>query len=61
MKDRKDLTVPVPGKMADAIEAELDWGDSRSAWIREAIRQRLESDGVAFDDEDAEEREEASP
>jgi len=49
MEDRRDLTVPVPGKMADAIEQELDWGDSRSEWIREAIRARLEREGVDLD------------
>jgi len=53
MQDRKDLTVPVPGQMANAIESQLEYGDSRSAWIREAIRQRLDREGVVLESEDA--------
>lgn len=42
MDDRKDVTVPMPGDMADQIDEQLDYGDSRAGWIREAVRQRLE-------------------
>lgn len=44
MKDRTDVTVPIPKDLNDAIEAELSYGDSKAGWIREAIRQRLERD-----------------
>ena len=38
----EDITVFVPPAEVDAIEAQLEWGDSRSEWVREAIRQRLQ-------------------
>ena len=42
MEDRKDVTVPMPGEMVEQIDAQLGYGDSRAAWVREAVRQRLE-------------------
>jgi len=42
MENRKDVTVPMPGDMVDEIDDLLGYGDSRAAWIREAVRQRLE-------------------
>jgi Arc/MetJ-type ribon-helix-helix transcriptional regulator len=39
--------------MAEAIESRLEWGDSRSEWIREAIRERLEREGVVLETENA--------
>lgn len=42
MENRKDVTVPMPGDMVDEIDEQLGYGDSRAAWIREAVRQRLE-------------------
>ncbi|MDL0127108.1 ribbon-helix-helix domain-containing protein [Halobacterium salinarum] len=47
MEDRKDVTVPMPGKMVDEIDAQLEYGDSRSEWIREAVRQRLDQEADA--------------
>jgi len=44
MKDRTDVTVPLPGELNDAIEGELEYGDAKAEWIREAIRQRLQRD-----------------
>lgn len=41
MEDRTDITVPLPGDLNDAIEAELEYGDAKAEWVREAIRQRL--------------------
>lgn len=35
-------TVSMPKGLNDAIEERLDYGDTKSGWIREAIRQRLE-------------------
>ena len=42
MENRKDITVPMPKELRDEIDKQLEYGDSRSEWIREAIRQRLE-------------------
>lgn len=44
MDDRKDVTVPMPRALVDQIDDELDYGDSRAEWIREAVRQRLQRD-----------------
>ena len=41
MSDRKDITVPMPQELKDQIDDQLEYGDSRSEWIREAVRQRL--------------------
>ena len=42
MENRKDVTVSLPAAWVDDIDESLDYGDSRSAWIREAVRQRLD-------------------
>jgi len=44
MEDRKDVTVGMPKELNDAIHEHLVYGDSKSEWIREAIRQRLDDD-----------------
>lgn len=44
MNNRTDLTVPLPEELNDKIEAELEYGDSKAGWIREAIRMRLEAE-----------------
>ena len=44
MTEKKDVTVPMPEDMVEAIEGELEYGDSRAQWIREAVRERLERD-----------------
>jgi len=36
-----DVTVFLDDGVVDAIEGQLDYGDSRSEWIREAVQQRL--------------------
>jgi len=41
MEDRQDITVGMPKELNDAIHEHLVYGDSKSEWIREAIRQRL--------------------
>jgi len=41
MQDRKDISVCMPGELDDAIKDHLSYGDSKSEWIRKAIRQRL--------------------
>lgn len=45
MEDRKDVTVPMPASLVDAIEGQLGYGDSRAGWVREAARQRLAREG----------------
>jgi len=40
----KRWTISVPDDMAAEVMAELDWGDSRSAWVRDAIDMKLASD-----------------
>jgi metal-responsive CopG/Arc/MetJ family transcriptional regulator len=42
MENRKDVTVSLPAEWVEDLDESLDYGDSRSAWIREAVRQRLE-------------------
>jgi len=58
MDDRKDLTVPMEAALNDRIEEQLGYNDSKAAWIREAIRERLEREGVDVSDLSGEE---ASP
>ena len=41
---RKDITVPMDEQLKNRVEARLAYGDSRSEWIREAIRQRLDKE-----------------
>jgi metal-responsive CopG/Arc/MetJ family transcriptional regulator len=41
MKDRHDVTVPMEQSLVDDIDGELTYGDSRSEWIRNAIREKL--------------------
>jgi len=41
MKNRRDVTVSLPADWVDEINDQLEYGDSRSAWIREAVRLRL--------------------
>jgi metal-responsive CopG/Arc/MetJ family transcriptional regulator len=43
---RVDITVPMSEKLDEAVKNELEYGDSRAEWIRQAIRQRLERDGA---------------
>ena len=50
MEDRKDITVPMPKSLRDEIDAQLEYGDSRSEWIREAIREKLARSTEGNDD-----------
>lgn len=43
MEQRKDVTVPMEAESVREIEDQLTYGDSRSEWIREAIRMRLDN------------------
>lgn len=45
----REETVFLPPEVVAAIEGELQYGDSKSEWIREACRRRLRDD----DDDDA--------
>jgi len=42
--DRHCASVRLPESLNDAIEEELDYGDSKDSWIREACRRRLDED-----------------
>lgn len=42
MGKSEDVTVTMPEDLVDEIEDQLDYGDSRSEWIRQAIKERLE-------------------
>lgn len=42
MQNRKYVSMTMPGPMVDQIDAQLRGTDSRSEWIREAVRQRFE-------------------
>lgn len=51
--------ISVPPETADRIEEQLEYGDSRSEWVRQAIDQRLSETGVdtveqTVEDEDSE-------
>ena len=50
MAGRKDVTVPLPEDAVDEIDETLSYGDSRAGWIREAVYQRLERDGVGTEE-----------
>jgi len=41
MDNRVDVTVCMPKEMNDSIKNYLGYGDSKSEWIRVAVRQRL--------------------
>jgi len=40
----KRWTISVPDETAAEVMAELDWGDSRSAWVRDAIDMKLDGE-----------------
>ena len=48
MADRNDetenVTVTMPECMVEKVDERLEYGDSRSGWVREAVRQRLDRD-----------------
>ena len=44
MEQRKDVTVPMEQELVDDIDGELTYGDSRSEWIRDAVREKLARD-----------------
>jgi Arc/MetJ-type ribon-helix-helix transcriptional regulator len=40
----EQIGVKVEPEMKEAIEDQLEYGDTMSEWVREAIRQRLEQE-----------------
>lgn len=49
--NRKDITVSLPGDWVELIEEEeLGYGDSMSGYCREAVREKLEREGLLEDD-----------
>ena len=47
MSERTDVTVTLSEETKEAIENRLEYGDSRSQWIKEACEQRLEKEAAA--------------
>ena len=41
MRSRKDVTVPMEEDLCDKIDSKLTYRDSRSEWIRDAVRLKL--------------------
>lgn len=48
MDDRTDITVPIEQSELDKIHEQLGYQDSRAAWVRGAIYQRLEREMEEF-------------
>jgi metal-responsive CopG/Arc/MetJ family transcriptional regulator len=46
MTDRQYVTITMPGPWVESIDAELVGTDSRSEWIRQAIREKMQRDGL---------------
>jgi Arc/MetJ-type ribon-helix-helix transcriptional regulator len=53
MVKSSEITVPMEPELEQAIEGQLGYGDSKAEYIREAIKQRLEAEGVELSDADA--------
>lgn len=51
------ITISIPDDLKDEVDEHLEYGDSRSKWIQEAIEQRLE----ATDDDDSGNQSPAEP
>jgi metal-responsive CopG/Arc/MetJ family transcriptional regulator len=49
VENRTDITVPMPEQMVEEINEHLEYGDSRAAWIREAVRAELNQSGTETD------------
>lgn len=49
----EQVTAAMPKWMVEAVDSQLKYGDSRSAFVREAIRQRLDDQGRLDDSDDA--------
>ena len=35
------ITISIPDELADELDSRLSYGDSRSAWIQQAIEERI--------------------
>lgn len=49
VSETKHPTVTMPPEMVDAIDDQLEYGESRAGWIREAVRQRLSGEDADAD------------
>jgi len=49
---KKEITVVMDEELIENIESQLEYGDSRSEWIREAARRRLQEEGIISEQED---------
>lgn len=50
MEDKHEVTVPMPGVMHEDIIENLEYGDSKAGWIREAIQMRLDAEDDEADE-----------
>jgi Arc/MetJ-type ribon-helix-helix transcriptional regulator len=50
------VTISIPEEMNERIESDLSYGDSRSEWIRQAVRYRFVADDVLGEELDDEEK-----
>jgi len=46
MAERRTPTVPFPADLLEEVDSQLEYGDSRAAWIRDACRDKLEREGT---------------
>lgn len=42
LDDPRNVNFTLPGPVNDAVEGQLDYGDSKAAYVRQAIREKLE-------------------
>jgi len=53
MARKRTPTVTMSAELVDKIDEQLEYGDSRAAWIRAAVRERLRREGAQTDGEEA--------
>jgi Arc/MetJ-type ribon-helix-helix transcriptional regulator len=53
MARQRTPTVTMPDELVNKIDDQLEYGDSRAAWIRAAARERLRREGAQTDNEEA--------
>ena len=51
--DSESITFSMDSELVEDVESQLDYGDTRSGWIRQAVRERLQRE--VWDDDRREE------
>jgi len=49
---KEEVVVMLEPETREMIDARLEYGDSRSAWIRRAVRDALQAEATASTDDD---------